>query len=90
MRDLGKLIVAKGFQSGPKSTKSPNLVTLSVAEGWADPQSAEQTWVVFNEKTLELLEKFFFFLDFKFDYLVLSLSPTHSPSLYFFLFVYYI
>ena len=33
VRDLGKLIVAKGFQSGPKSTKSPNLVTLSVAEG---------------------------------------------------------
>ena len=26
--DLGQLIVAKGFKSCPKSTKSPNLVTL--------------------------------------------------------------
>ena len=26
--DLGKLIVAKGFKSCPKSNKSPNLVTL--------------------------------------------------------------
>ena len=26
--DLGKLIVAKGFNSCPKSNKSPNLVTL--------------------------------------------------------------
>ena len=28
VRDLGKLIVAKGFKSCPKSNKSPNLVTL--------------------------------------------------------------
>ena len=28
MEDLGKLIVAKGFKSCPKSNKSPNLVTL--------------------------------------------------------------
>ena len=26
--DSGKLIVAKGFKSGPKSNKLPNLVTL--------------------------------------------------------------
>ena len=26
--DLGKLIVAKGFEKVPKSNKSPNLVTL--------------------------------------------------------------
>ena len=26
--DLGKLIIAKGFKSCPKSNKSPNLVTL--------------------------------------------------------------
>ena len=26
--DLGKLIVAKGFEKLPKSNKSPNLVTL--------------------------------------------------------------
>ena len=26
--DLGKIIVAKGFKSWPKSDKSPNLVTL--------------------------------------------------------------
>ena len=26
--DLGKIIVAKGFKIGPKSNKSPNLVTL--------------------------------------------------------------
>ena len=30
VRDLGKLIVAKGFKSCPKSNKSPNLVTLDV------------------------------------------------------------
>jgi len=29
--DLGKLLVAKGFKSGPKSNKSPNLVTLQPA-----------------------------------------------------------
>ena len=29
MRDLGKLIVAKGFKSCPNSNKSPNLVTLA-------------------------------------------------------------
>ena len=29
MRDLGKLIVAKGFKSCPNSNKSPDLVTLS-------------------------------------------------------------
>ena len=29
MRDLGKLIYAKGFKSCPKFNKSPNLVTLS-------------------------------------------------------------
>ena len=29
--DLGKLIVAKGFKSCPKSNKSPNLVTLLVS-----------------------------------------------------------
>ena len=28
VEDLGKLIVAKGFKSCPKSNKSPNLVTL--------------------------------------------------------------
>ena len=28
VEDLGKLIVAKGFKSGQKSNKSPNLVTL--------------------------------------------------------------
>ena len=28
VRDLGKLIVAKGFKSCPKSNKSSNLVTL--------------------------------------------------------------
>ena len=28
VRDLGKLIVAKGFKSCPKSNKLPNLVTL--------------------------------------------------------------
>ena len=27
--DLGKLIVAKGFEKLPESNKSPNLVTLS-------------------------------------------------------------
>ena len=26
--NLGKIIVAKGFKIGPKSNKSPNLVTL--------------------------------------------------------------
>ena len=31
VRDLGKLIVAKGLKSCPKCKKSPNLVTL-VAE----------------------------------------------------------
>ena len=30
VRDLDKLIVAKGFKSCPKSNKSPNLITLSV------------------------------------------------------------
>ena len=30
VRDLGKLIVAKGFKSCPKCKKSPNLVTLLV------------------------------------------------------------
>ena len=30
MGDLGKFIVAKGFKSGPKPNKSPNLVTLFV------------------------------------------------------------
>ena len=30
MRDLGKLIYAKGFKSCPKFNKSPNLVTLFV------------------------------------------------------------
>ena len=30
VEDLGKLIVAKGFRSCPKSNKSPNLVTLVV------------------------------------------------------------
>ena len=30
VRDLGKLIVAKGFNKGPKSNKSPNPVTLKV------------------------------------------------------------
>ena len=29
--DLGKLIVAKGFKKLPKSTKSPDLVTLILA-----------------------------------------------------------
>ena len=29
--DLGKLIVAKGIKSCPKSNKSPNLVTLLVS-----------------------------------------------------------
>ena len=29
--DLGKLFVAKGFKSCPKSNKSPNLVTLAVS-----------------------------------------------------------
>ena len=28
VRDLGKLIVAKGFKNCPKSNKLPNLVTL--------------------------------------------------------------
>ena len=28
VRDLGKLIVAKGFKSCPKANKLPNLVTL--------------------------------------------------------------
>ena len=28
--DFGKLIVAKALKSGPKSNKSPNLVTLVV------------------------------------------------------------
>ena len=28
--DLGKLIVAKGFEKCPKSNKSPNLVTLTI------------------------------------------------------------
>ena len=28
--DLDKLIVTKGFKNGPKSNKSPNLVTLSL------------------------------------------------------------
>ena len=32
MGDLGKLIVAKGFKSCPKSNKSPNLVTLDVVQ----------------------------------------------------------
>ena len=31
VRDLGELIVAKGFKSYPKSNKSPNLVTLSLS-----------------------------------------------------------
>ena len=30
--DLGKLIVAKGFKSCPKSNKSPDLVTLHTFE----------------------------------------------------------
>ena len=30
--DLDELIVAKGIKSCPKSNKSPNLVTLKVAE----------------------------------------------------------
>ena len=30
--DFGKLIVAKALKSGPKSNKSPNLVTLVVAQ----------------------------------------------------------
>ena len=30
VRDLGKLIVAKGFKKMPKVQKSPNLVTLFV------------------------------------------------------------
>ena len=29
VRDLDKLIVAKGFKKLPKSNKSPNLVTLN-------------------------------------------------------------
>ena len=29
VKDLGKLIVVKGFKSCPKSNKSPNLVTLN-------------------------------------------------------------
>ena len=31
MEDLGKLIVAEGFKTFPKSNKSPNLVTLIAA-----------------------------------------------------------
>ena len=31
-RDLGKLIVAKGLKSCPKSNKSPNLVTLETTQ----------------------------------------------------------
>ena len=30
VKDLGKLIVAKGFKNYPKCKKSPNLVTLDV------------------------------------------------------------
>ena len=32
VRDLGKLIVAKGFKKLPKVQKSPNLVTLNLAD----------------------------------------------------------
>ena len=31
VRDLGKIIVANGFKSCPKSNKSQNLVTLGLA-----------------------------------------------------------
>ena len=31
VRDVGKLIVAKGFKSCPKFNQSPNLVTLGTA-----------------------------------------------------------
>ena len=36
VRDLDKLIVAKGFKSCPKSNKSPNLVTLNKEEQFHD------------------------------------------------------
>ena len=43
--DLGKLIAAKGFKKLPKVQKSPNLVTLTVANVKADelpiPHAAE-------------------------------------------------
>ena len=32
VRDLGKLIFAKGFETCPNSNKSPNLVTLNVTQ----------------------------------------------------------
>ena len=32
VRDLGKLIVAKGLKTCPKSNKSPNLVTMVIGQ----------------------------------------------------------
>ena len=33
--DLDKLIVTKGFKNGPKSNKSPNLVTLNTSKSFS-------------------------------------------------------
>jgi len=46
--DLDKLIVAKGFKSGPKSNKSPNLVTLD--KGVLKERKKELWRVVKREK----------------------------------------
>ena len=37
VRDLGKLIVAKGLKKLPKVQKSPNLVTLAVGKFLSPP-----------------------------------------------------
>ena len=86
MRDLGKLIVAKGFKSSPKSNKSPNLVSLirptfPVAEfgAWTEPNTS-----AFEAVTTQCLKEFFFkfrpiLASFSFTF-VFSIQLTYTVS----------
>ena len=46
VRDLGKLIVAKGFKNLPKVQKLPNLVTLNATHTQYTFKLSHSTWVV--------------------------------------------
>ena len=44
--DWGKLIVAKGFKSFPKSNKSPNLVTLLETQQQKKIDGSQIQWTI--------------------------------------------
>ena len=45
--DLGKFIVAKGFEKLPKFQKSPNLVTLAVTQEMKDVSAEAESCCVY-------------------------------------------